>query len=92
MINWKTRDNLFPPVVTKVNPSGLVLNLKRGADGYPSRFQANHVARGNFQDDRFDLGDLYAPVACIETVCILLSVKSIKRWFVSQLDMKGACL
>lgn len=81
-----------PPPRTKVIPTGIVLKLKRDADGNPSRYKARLVARGNFQEDCFDFGELYAPVACIESVRVILAVASVRGWSVHHLDVKGAFL
>ena len=50
------------------------------------------VARGNEQSDDFEYVKLYAPVACIEAVRILLAVAAAMDWCADHLDIKGAFL
>ena len=92
LLKLKTWSEESHPPGAKAIPSGIVLKLKRDADGKPCRFKARLVARGNLQDDMFDFGELYAPVACIEVVRILLAVAYAKGWEVHHVDIKGAFL
>ena len=87
---WVKVDDVPPGA--KVIPTGIILKLKRDQDGLPSRFKARTVARGNCQSDDFDVYELYAPVACIEAVRILLAIAAAKGWRVDHLDIKGAFL
>ena len=80
------------PKGTKFIRTGIILKLKRDENGLPARFKARLVARGNEQSDEFDYFELYAPVACIEAVRILLAVAVCKDWCVDHLDIKGAFL
>lgn len=88
----KTWEEGFPPPNIKVIPSDIMLKLKRYADGRPDRFKARLVVRGNFQDDQFEFGELYTPVACTETVRLIISVAAVMRWTPDHIDMKGAFL
>ena len=78
------------PTDARPLPSGVILRLKRDANGQPARSKARLVARGNFQSDAVDYTELYAPVACTEPVRIMLSVASYRNWSVEQVDVKGA--
>lgn len=48
----------------------IVLRLKRDEQGLPARFKVGVVARGECQQEKFDYGALFSPVACAETVWI----------------------
>lgn len=86
---WKAAK---PPPGNRPLPSGVILRLKRDSTGRPARFKARLVARGNFQSEVNDYTELYAPVACIELVRVLLSISVSKGWVVHQVDVKGAFL
>ena len=61
------------PLTGKFISSGIILKLKRNADGISARFKERLVGRGNFQpEEDFDRVEFYAPVTCIETVRILI--------------------
>ena len=80
------------PKGTKLIRTGVILKLKRDENGTPARFKGRLVARGNEQTDDFEYVELYAPVACIEAVRILLAVAAAKGWCTDHLDIKGAFL
>ena len=85
-------EDCAPPPGAKILPSGIILKLKRDENGQPKRFKARLVARGNLQDSfTYDI-ELYAPVACIESVRTLLAVAIAKGWVTHHLDIKGAFL
>lgn len=88
----KAWDVGIPPSDTNVLPSGVTLNLKRDSDGHPARFRAHLVVQGNLQDNWFDFGELFAPLACIETVRIILAVTLVKGWVLQNLNVKGSFL
>lgn len=93
LVKLKTWEDVGPPPLgTKVLPAGIILKLRRDANGLPDRFKARLVARVNFKEDLFDFGELYVPVACIETVRVLLAVPSAKGLCAEHLDIKGAFL
>lgn len=81
-----------PPPHVQVLPAGIVFRLKRDEEGLPSRFKARVVARGDCQQEEFEYGALYAPVACAETVRILLAVSAVQGWVTDHVDVKGAFL
>lgn len=80
------------PPNAEVLPSGVVLRIKRNAHGQISRLKARLVVRGNFQEDAVDYAELYAPVACVELVRLMLAVAVQKNYTISQVDIKGAFL
>lgn len=87
---WEVHDN--PPKGVKALPSGIILKIKRDEHSDPARFKARLVARGNFQSELEIEIDLYAPVACIEMVRLILSVAAYLGYDIEQLDVKGAFL
>lgn len=87
---WVEKKNV--PRGTKLIRTGIILKLKRDENGLPARFKGRLVARGNEQTDNFEYFELYAPVACIEAVRILLAVAAANGWSVDHLDIKGAFL
>lgn len=76
----------------EVLPSGMVLRIKRDATGKIARYKARLVVRGNLQSNESDYAALYAPVACIELVRLMLSISVAKDLHVDQLDVKSAFL
>lgn len=90
LIKSKTRNNNFHPVGTKMILSGLELKLKTESDRYELQLMVRLVARGNFQNDRCDVNELYTLVACIETVRVLFFDAFIEEWFVVHIRVKGA--
>ena len=87
---WVEEKNI--PKGTKLIRTGVILKLKRDENGVPARFKGRLVARGNEQTEEFEYVELYAPVACIEAVRILLAVAAAKGWCTDHLDIKGAFL
>ena len=87
---WEVID--YVPVGTRVLPAAVILKVKRDANGRPVRFKARLVVRGNLQSDPVDYTELYAPVACIELVRVLLSVAVSLGWDIELVDVKGAFL
>ena len=84
-------ENCFPPAHAKVLPSHIILKLKRDENGRPKRFKARLVVGGNHQKLVLYI-ELYAPVACIDAVRILLAVAVSQGWVTLHLDIKGAFL
>lgn len=85
------RSTIYRPKA-KVIPSGVVLRLERDENCKPSPVKARLVALSNFQNDSFSSNELYAYVACIETVRVLLSVAATKGCCTRHLDIKVAFL
>lgn len=81
-----------PPIEKKVLPSGIILKLKRNSTGNHARCKCHLVSRGNFQDDILSYLELYAPVACIELVRIIITIAVIFGWAIHQVDVKGSFL
>lgn len=73
-------------------PSGIILKVKRDEMGIPARFKARLVVRGNLQESSNHASDLYAPVACMELVRIMLSLSITREWCCDHIDIKGVFL
>ena len=86
---WK--EETSPPGIRPL-PSGIILKLKRDSKGKPARFKGRVVALGNFQLNSVDYSELYAPVACIELVLILICIVVSYGWEIHQVDVKEAFL
>ena len=65
----------------KVNPKGEVVKHK-----------ARLVAKGFLQKAGIDYGEVYAPVARIETVRFVVAIATNANWSLHQLDVKSAFL
>ena len=87
---WKVVTKV--PRGARILSSAIILKRKRDAAGIVVRFKARLVAHGNQQSDPVDYLELYAPVACIELVRVLLSVAVANDWVIVQVDIKGAFL
>ena len=65
----------------KVNPKGEVV-----------RYKARLVARGFLQRQGIDYEEVFAPVARLETVRVVVAHASLRGWKLHQLDVKSAFL
>lgn len=77
-----------------VQPIGLkwVFKLKKDAAGNVIRHKAHLVAKGYVQQHGIDFDEVFAPVARMETVRLLLAVAAQEGWDVHHLDVKSAFL
>jgi len=66
--------------------------VKYKADSAVERFKARLVAKGYSQTYGIDYAETFAPVAKINTVCILLSLATNFDWPLHQFDVKNAFL
>ncbi|RDX67657.1 Copia protein, partial [Mucuna pruriens] len=65
----------------KVNPRGEVV-----------KYKAKLVAKGFLQKAGIDYGEVYAPVARIETIRLVVAIVTNANWYMHQLDVKSAFL
>ena len=77
-----------------VKPIGLkwVFKIKRNADGSISKYKARLVAKGYVQKHGVDYDEVSAPVARIETICLIIALAASNGWEVHHLDVKTAFL
>ncbi|KAE9618243.1 putative RNA-directed DNA polymerase [Lupinus albus] len=69
-----------------------VFKVKHNPDGSIAKHKARLVAKGFMQKKGLDYSEVYAPVARIETVRVIIAIASLKRWKLWQLDVKSAFL
>ena len=69
-----------------------VFKLKRNADGSISKHKARLVAKGYVQRHGIDYEEVFAPVARLETVRVIIALAASNGWEVHHLDVKTAFL
>jgi hypothetical protein len=69
-----------------------VYKLKRNEAGEIVKHKARLVARGFMQQEGIDFDEVFAPVACMESVCLLLALAAQEGWQVHHMDVKSAFL
>ena len=69
-----------------------VYKIKRTADGSVDRYKSRLVAKGYKQKYGVDYDEVYAPVARLDTVRLLISLAAHHKWKIYQLDVKSAFL
>ena len=81
-----------PPPECK--PIGLkwVYKIKRNSHGDIVRYKARLVAKGYVQKLGIDYEEVFAPVARMETIRVLLALAAQEGWQVHQMDVKSAFL
>ena len=67
-----------------------VYKVKRDERGAIVKHKACLVARGFVQHEGIDFEEVFAPVACMESVRLLLALPAVKDWRVHHLDVKSA--
>jgi hypothetical protein len=88
----KTWDLVDPPAGCR--PIGLkwVYKVKKDEHGAVVKHKARLVARGFVQREGIDFEEVFAPVARMESVRLLLALAAAKDWQVHHLDVKSAFL
>ncbi|GJT98308.1 ribonuclease H-like domain, reverse transcriptase, RNA-dependent DNA polymerase [Tanacetum coccineum] len=69
-----------------------VFKTKRDANGNIIKHKARLVAKGYIQEHGIDFEEVFAPVARIETIRLLLAIAANNKWEVHHLDVKSAFL
>jgi Reverse transcriptase (RNA-dependent DNA polymerase) len=69
-----------------------VYRIKFGANGKPNRFKAHLVAKGFTQILGLDYDETFSPVACLDSIRILLALATLEDWEIHQIDVKTAFL
>jgi hypothetical protein len=75
-------------------PIGLkwVYKLKKNADGDVLKHKARLVAKGYVQQQGVDFDEVFAPVARLDTIRLILALAANRGWQVHHLDVKTAFL
>ncbi|CAJ2635289.1 unnamed protein product [Trifolium pratense] len=69
-----------------------VFKVKLDSNGSVTKHKARLVAKGFLQKAGLDYHEVYAPVARIETIRLVVAIASVKNWSLSQMDVKSAFL
>ena len=69
-----------------------VYKTKKNASGEVQRCKARLVAKGYKQRADIDYGELFAPVARLDTIRLVISLATQHKWKIYQLDVKSAFL
>jgi len=77
-----------------IKPIGLkwVFKIKRNSDGSINKYMARLVAKGYVQKYGVDFQEVFAPVARIEAICLLVNLAASNGWEIHHLDVKTAFL
>jgi len=75
-------------------PIGLkwVFKLKRNSEGEVIKHKARLVAKGYVQKEGIDFEEVFAPVARLDTIRLILAMAANRGWQVHHLDVKSAFL
>jgi hypothetical protein len=69
-----------------------VFKVKKDPDGNITKYKARLVARGYAQREGVDFDEVFAPVARIETIRLLIALAAQQGWQVHHMDVKSAFL
>lgn len=69
-----------------------VYKTKLNKDGGVDKFKARLVAKGYKQEFGVDYTEVFAPVARLDTIRLVISMAAHYSWFIFQLDVKSAFL
>jgi len=75
------------PLNCKVIRNRWVLNQKM--DG---RKRARLVAKGYSQVEGIDYSEIFSPVICYESICLMFTLAALERWYITGLDVKTTFL
>lgn len=75
-------------------PIGLkwIFKIKRNSDGSINKYKSRLVAKGYVQRHGIDYEEVFAPVARIETIRLLINLAATNGWEIHHLDVKTAFL
>ncbi|KAL0537088.1 hypothetical protein IC582_026058 [Cucumis melo] len=69
-----------------------VFKIKRNEKGEVERYKARLVAKGYSQRKGIDYDEVFAPVARLETIRLLIALATQNNWKIFQMDVKSAFL
>ena len=67
-----------------------VFKIKLNENGEVDKYNARLMAKGYAQQYGVDYTEVFAPVARLDTIRLILSLEAQKNWDVFQLDLKSA--
>ena len=85
---------LIPTLPPGQKPIGLkwVYKLKKDSAGRVVKYKARLVAKGYVQRPGIDFEEVFAPVARLETVRLLIALAAQEKWELHHMDVKSAFL
>ena len=69
-----------------------VFKVKRDEHGAVSKHKARLVVKGYAQRHGIDYDEVFAPVARLDSVCLLIALAAHEGWEVHHMDVKSAFL
>lgn len=69
-----------------------VFKMKLNEHGEVDKYKARLVAKGYSQQDGVDYAEVFAPVARLDTIRVVISLAAQKSWMIYQVDVKSAFL
>ena len=54
--------------------------------------KAHQVAKGFSQVEGLDFDQVFSPVVCFETVCLMLTLAALENWYITGLDIRSTYL
>ena len=63
---------------------------KLNENGDVDKYKARLVAKGYTQEHGVDYTEVFAPVALLDTIRVVISLAAFKKWTLYQLDIKSA--
>ncbi|GAU44417.1 hypothetical protein TSUD_100640 [Trifolium subterraneum] len=69
-----------------------LFKLKMKPNGEIAKYKARLVAKGFLQKQGLDFNEVFAPVARLETIRLVVAITSYRGWSMHQLDVKSAFL
>lgn len=86
---WELTD--LPTEAKKVGVKW-IYKTKFNENGEVDKYKARLVAKGYTQEHGVDYTEVFAPVARLDTIRVVISLAALKEWTIYQLDVKSAFL
>ena len=67
-----------------------MFKIKKNEKGEVERYKARLVAKGYSQRKGIDYNEVFAPIARLETIRLLIALAAQNNWKISQMDVKSA--
>ena len=85
---------LLVPLPHGKKPIGLhwIFKLKKNSNGEIAKYKARLVAKGYVQKAGVDYEEVFAPIARMETVRLIIALAAHNLWYIHHLDVKSAFL